>query len=126
MGFDLILLLLLLLILRESVCYIYLWMFSWMCCMIHIGSCMSITFCQVSAFISSLNCRMWLSFMCLIIFVLFFDLGSGHKVTARVGRSDLGWAMENLWAVSMGRQLCSQEMKNFMQTIFKVSIQPAI
>jgi hypothetical protein len=31
-------------------------------------------------------------------------LGTGHKVTARVGRSDLGWAMENLWAVSMGRQ----------------------
>jgi hypothetical protein len=30
-------------------------------------------------------------------------LGTGHKVTARVGRSDLGWAMENLWAVSMGR-----------------------
>jgi hypothetical protein len=32
------------------------------------------------------------------------DLGTGHKVTARVGWSDLGWAMENLWAVSMGRQ----------------------
>ena len=32
-------------------------------------------------------------------------LGTGHKVTARVGRSDLGWAMENLGAVSMGRQL---------------------
>jgi hypothetical protein len=32
-------------------------------------------------------------------------LGTGHEVTARVGRSDLGWAMENLWAVSMGRQL---------------------
>jgi hypothetical protein len=31
-------------------------------------------------------------------------LGTGHKVTARVGRSDLGWAIENLWAVSMGRQ----------------------
>ena len=31
-------------------------------------------------------------------------LGTGHKVTARVGWSDLGWAMENLWAVSMGRQ----------------------
>jgi hypothetical protein len=31
-------------------------------------------------------------------------LGTGHKVTARVGRSDLGWAMENLWAVSMSRQ----------------------
>ena len=29
-------------------------------------------------------------------------LGTGHKVTSRVGRSDLGWAMENLWAVSMG------------------------
>ena len=28
-------------------------------------------------------------------------LGTGHKVTARVGWSDLGWAMENLWAVSM-------------------------
>jgi hypothetical protein len=25
-------------------------------------------------------------------------LGTGHKVTARVGRSDLGSAMENLWA----------------------------
>jgi hypothetical protein len=23
------------------------------------------------------------------------NLGTGHKVTARVGRSDLGWAMEN-------------------------------
>ena len=32
------------------------------------------------------------------------QLGTGHKVTARVGWSDLGWAMENLWAVSMGRQ----------------------
>ena len=31
-------------------------------------------------------------------------LGNGHKVTARVGWSDLGWAMGNLWAVSMGRQ----------------------
>ena len=31
-------------------------------------------------------------------------LGTGHKVTARVGWSDLGWAMENLWAVSMGLQ----------------------
>ena len=31
--------------------------------------------------------------------------GTGHKVTARVGWSDLGWAMENLWAVSMGRQI---------------------
>jgi hypothetical protein len=31
-------------------------------------------------------------------------LGTDHKVTARVGWSDLGWAMENLWAVSMGRQ----------------------
>jgi hypothetical protein len=31
-------------------------------------------------------------------------LGTGHKVTARVGWSDLGWAMENLWVVSMGRQ----------------------
>ena len=31
-------------------------------------------------------------------------LGTGHKVTARVGWSDLGWAVENLWAVSMGRQ----------------------
>ena len=34
-----------------------------------------------------------------------FDLGTGHKVTARMGWSDLGWAMENLWAVSMGRQI---------------------
>ena len=33
------------------------------------------------------------------------SLGTGHKVTARVGWSDLGWAMENLWAVSMGRQI---------------------
>jgi hypothetical protein len=32
------------------------------------------------------------------------SLGTGHKVTARVGWSDLGWAMENLWAVLMGRQ----------------------
>jgi hypothetical protein len=31
-------------------------------------------------------------------------LGTGHKVTARMGRSDLGSAMENLWAVAMGRQ----------------------
>jgi hypothetical protein len=31
-------------------------------------------------------------------------LVTGHKVTARVGWSDLGWAMENLWAVSMGHQ----------------------
>jgi hypothetical protein len=30
--------------------------------------------------------------------------GTGHKVTATVGWSDLGWAMENLWAVAMGRQ----------------------
>ena len=36
-------------------------------------------------------------FICLL-------LGTGHKLTARVGWSDLGWAMENLWAVSMGRQ----------------------
>ena len=36
--------------------------------------------------------------------MIFGDLGTGHKVTARVGWSDLGWAMENLWAVSMGRQ----------------------
>jgi hypothetical protein len=34
-------------------------------------------------------------------------LGTGHKVTARVGWSDLGWAMENLWAVLMGRQCFS-------------------
>jgi hypothetical protein len=34
----------------------------------------------------------------------FEKLGTGHKVTARVGWSNLGWAMENLWAVSMGRQ----------------------
>jgi hypothetical protein len=33
-----------------------------------------------------------------------FQLGTGHKVTGSVGRSDLGWAMENLWAVSMGHQ----------------------
>jgi hypothetical protein len=32
-------------------------------------------------------------------------LGTGHKVTARVGLSDLGWAMENLWPVSIGRQV---------------------
>jgi hypothetical protein len=32
-------------------------------------------------------------------------LGTGHKVTARVGWSDLGWAMEYIGAVSMGRQL---------------------
>ena len=37
--------------------------------------------------------------------LIILHLGTGHKVTARVGRSDLGWAMENLWAVSMGRQL---------------------
>jgi hypothetical protein len=33
------------------------------------------------------------------------SLGTSHKVTARVGWSDLGWAMENLWAVSMGRKI---------------------
>ena len=38
------------------------------------------------------------------VFVDNFVLGTGHKGTARVGWSDLGWAMENLWAVSMGRQ----------------------
>jgi hypothetical protein len=31
-------------------------------------------------------------------------LRNGHKETVRVGWSDLGWAMEYLWAVSMGRQ----------------------
>ena len=36
--------------------------------------------------------------------LLAMDLGTGHKVIARVGWSDLGWAIENLWAVSMGRQ----------------------
>jgi hypothetical protein len=34
-----------------------------------------------------------------------YILGTGHKVTARVGRSDLGWVMENLWPVSMGCQV---------------------
>ena len=37
-------------------------------------------------------------------------LGTGHKVTARVGRSDLGWAMENLWAFSMGHQFFCMSM----------------
>jgi hypothetical protein len=40
----------------------------------------------------------------IFLFKCFCYLGTGHKVTARVGWSDLGWAMENLWAVSMGRQ----------------------
>ena len=31
-------------------------------------------------------------------------LGTGHKVCTRVGRSDLGWAMENILLVWMGRQ----------------------
>ena len=33
-------------------------------------------------------------------------LGTGHKVSARVGCSDLGWAMENILVVWMGRQFC--------------------
>ena len=40
-----------------------------------------------------------------MIFGISLDITKGLKVTARVGRSDLGWAMENLGAVSMGRQL---------------------
>ena len=32
------------------------------------------------------------------------SLGTGHKVSARVGRSDLGWAMENILVVWMGHQ----------------------
>ena len=31
-------------------------------------------------------------------------LGTGRKVSARVGRSDLGWAMENILVVRMGHQ----------------------
>ena len=38
------------------------------------------------------------------IYKLFLLLGTGHKVTARVGRCDLGWAMENLWVVMVGHQ----------------------
>jgi hypothetical protein len=36
-------------------------------------------------------------------------LGTGHKVTARVGWSDLGWAMENL-KPKMGHQTYWQNL----------------
>ena len=42
----------------------------------------------------------------IVSFICWVDKGPvvTRKVTARVGWSDLGWATENLWAVSMGRQ----------------------